>query len=234
MSPDSLIEKLEKRRDKMLRQNYPDKLAVAAAKLAFNESIAIARQHQADQKPGTVTAGELKATSCLASDSAQDIDVLSKPQASDLSSGYSGLARANAHNNIKSLEVKSPQNGVLGAHDSTQTEAECGAHGARADKRCKIPVVDESQILSFLRRKYVTSADDRQKALGLEYLTAETTDLARGLAAYLRVPEPVSVSLEAILRGLNETWEDSHKVWKQGQRDKLKAVLNAAGVKYVD
>ncbi|WP_088255557.1 hypothetical protein [Fimbriiglobus ruber] len=49
-----------------------------------------------------------------------------------------------------------------------------------------------------------------------------------------RKPEPVSVSLEGILRALNETWESSHSVWKHNQRTKLANYFDAAGVKYVN
>ena len=39
------------------------------------------------------------------------------------------------------------------------------------------------QLFSFLNRKYVQRADDRQRAMGLQYMEAETHDLARELAA---------------------------------------------------
>lgn len=36
----------------------------------------------------------------------------------------------------------------------------------------------------LLRRKYVARADERQKAMGLSYVTVETTDLADFVAAF--------------------------------------------------
>lgn len=42
--------------------------------------------------------------------------------------------------------------------------------------------MDEKTIFEFLQRKYGQSADARQKALGLVYMTAETHDLAKEIA----------------------------------------------------
>lgn len=49
------------------------------------------------------------------------------------------------------------------------------------------PQEQELELLLFalLARKYVQRADTRQKALGLQYTTAETGDLARTLALAL-------------------------------------------------
>lgn len=41
-----------------------------------------------------------------------------------------------------------------------------------------------AQAQAFVDRKYVVSADDRQKAMGLGYVTAERTDLAREIATF--------------------------------------------------
>lgn len=46
-------------------------------------------------------------------------------------------------------------------------------------------VTDEQAIFAWLQRKYVQHADDRQEAMGLVYMTAETHDLARELARML-------------------------------------------------
>lgn len=43
---------------------------------------------------------------------------------------------------------------------------------------------DERALYDFLTRKYVTSADDRQRAMGLNYLEAETHDLAREVTRF--------------------------------------------------
>lgn len=40
-------------------------------------------------------------------------------------------------------------------------------------------------FLQFLKRKYVLHADDRQRAMGLEYVTAEALDLAEETARFL-------------------------------------------------
>lgn len=49
---------------------------------------------------------------------------------------------------------------------------------------------DDAQLLheveAFLRRKYVTSADKRQRDLGLSYVTAETKDLAKEISRFIR------------------------------------------------
>jgi hypothetical protein len=37
---------------------------------------------------------------------------------------------------------------------------------------------------AMLRRKYVARADERQKAIGLSYVTVETNDLAHFIAAF--------------------------------------------------
>lgn len=38
----------------------------------------------------------------------------------------------------------------------------------------------------WLRRVYVARADDRQKRMGLSYVTAETDDLAREIVKFIR------------------------------------------------
>lgn len=43
----------------------------------------------------------------------------------------------------------------------------------------------EAALFEFLRRKYVQSADERQRDLGLSYTTAETRDLAKEVAAFI-------------------------------------------------
>lgn len=44
---------------------------------------------------------------------------------------------------------------------------------------------DERVIFEWLTRRYVQHADERQKAMGLVYMTAETHDLAHELARLL-------------------------------------------------
>ena len=43
----------------------------------------------------------------------------------------------------------------------------------------------ESAIFEFLCRKYVQRADDRQRAMGLQYTEAETHDLASEMARFI-------------------------------------------------
>lgn len=43
----------------------------------------------------------------------------------------------------------------------------------------------EADLFAFLSRKYVQRQDDRQKAMGLIYTTAETHDLAHEVVAFL-------------------------------------------------
>lgn len=44
----------------------------------------------------------------------------------------------------------------------------------------------EQALFAWLTRKYVQESDERQHALGLQYTTAETHDLAAELAAYIQ------------------------------------------------
>ncbi|MGX9428011.1 hypothetical protein [Bradyrhizobium sp. LeoA1S1] len=41
-----------------------------------------------------------------------------------------------------------------------------------------------AQAQAFVDRKYVVTADERQKSMGLGYVTAERTDLAREIASF--------------------------------------------------
>lgn len=43
----------------------------------------------------------------------------------------------------------------------------------------------EADLFTFLTRKYVQRADDRQKAMGLQYTEAETHDLAHEIAGFI-------------------------------------------------
>jgi hypothetical protein len=43
----------------------------------------------------------------------------------------------------------------------------------------------EIAIFEFLEHKYVQRADDRQKAMGLQYMEAETHDLASAIARFV-------------------------------------------------
>jgi hypothetical protein len=43
--------------------------------------------------------------------------------------------------------------------------------------------MDEKECFYLLSRRYVQRADDRQAEMGLQYMTAETHELARFLAA---------------------------------------------------
>lgn len=43
----------------------------------------------------------------------------------------------------------------------------------------------EARLFAFLARTYRQTADERQKAMGLQYTTAETHDLARTVAGFL-------------------------------------------------
>lgn len=43
----------------------------------------------------------------------------------------------------------------------------------------------ESELFAFLNRKYVQSQDERQRSMDLQYMTAETHDLAREIAKYM-------------------------------------------------
>lgn len=43
----------------------------------------------------------------------------------------------------------------------------------------------EEHVFAWLNRKYTQRADERQKAMGLQYTTAETHDLAREIVNYI-------------------------------------------------
>jgi hypothetical protein len=45
--------------------------------------------------------------------------------------------------------------------------------------------MSEREIFEWLSTKFVQRADDRQKAMGLVYMEAETHDLAQGLHAFI-------------------------------------------------
>lgn len=67
--------------------------------------------------------------------------------------------------------------------------AELAGAGEETDR------LQEADIFALLCRKYVQRADDRQKAMGLQYMEAETHDLAREIAALLNTsPAPVKAS----------------------------------------
>lgn len=42
-----------------------------------------------------------------------------------------------------------------------------------------------AQVEAFLRRKYVIRADARQASMGLSYVEAETTDLAKEITRFI-------------------------------------------------
>lgn len=46
-------------------------------------------------------------------------------------------------------------------------------------------MITERDLLAFLTKRYVQHADNRQRMMGLQYMTAETHDLARTIAAFL-------------------------------------------------
>ena len=43
----------------------------------------------------------------------------------------------------------------------------------------------EREVELWLRRKYITRSDARQKAMGLDYVEAETRDLAREISRFI-------------------------------------------------
>ena len=49
----------------------------------------------------------------------------------------------------------------------------------------EIPLL-EKEIFAFLIRKYVQRADERQKAMDLQYMEAETHDLAAEIALFIK------------------------------------------------
>ncbi|WP_407156335.1 hypothetical protein [Bradyrhizobium sp. STM 3557] len=62
-----------------------------------------------------------------------------------------------------------------------------------------------TQAQAFVDRKYVATADARQKEMGLAYVTAERTDLAREIAAFTERAQCQRIAdLEAQLADANK------------------------------
>lgn len=50
----------------------------------------------------------------------------------------------------------------------------------------------EQVLFLFLERKYVQRADARQREMGLQYMEAETHDLAKELAKLIKAQYPIA------------------------------------------
>lgn len=50
----------------------------------------------------------------------------------------------------------------------------------------EVPYDFEDELFTFLHQKYVQRADERQKAMGLLYMEAETHDLAKEITLFAR------------------------------------------------
>jgi hypothetical protein len=50
----------------------------------------------------------------------------------------------------------------------------------------EVPFDFEDELFTFLHQKYVQRADERQKAMGLIYMEAETHDLAKEITRFAR------------------------------------------------
>lgn len=102
----------------------------------------------------------------------------------------------------------------------------------------EISVVDDEEIMMTMMGVRIGS--DELDDLHISLRTAQR--LLNVLRPYLRTTEPEPVSLEAYAQvaasvavGGNPTpWEDCAEGWRIKQREIAKAVLDAAGVKYVD
>lgn len=66
----------------------------------------------------------------------------------------------------------------------------------------------EAEILALLDRKYVARSDDRQKAMGLAYITAERRDLAKEIAQYLALD-----ALAALTPAPSGDWVGDKEYW---------------------
>lgn len=78
----------------------------------------------------------------------------------------------------------------------------------------------ERDLFALLCKKYVQRSDERQTAMGLQYTTAETRDLARTIARFLTLRakpegEPVAwPDREAVARIIDpNAWDDG--VWAE-------------------
>lgn len=47
------------------------------------------------------------------------------------------------------------------------------------------PKINQEDVLAFLEHKYIQKADARHKEMGLEYIQAETHDLAKEIANFI-------------------------------------------------
>ena len=126
-------------------------------------------------------------------------------------------------------------NALLSLYDDTIGQALAKHTGNAVEGDAS--VVDDDLLIGMLKAarpdvsQQVVADFVKGKSKNLDYLTCDLAEFRR-IAAYLRSPVPVMVSLETILRGMNETWDGSHPAWKEVERNRLKSVLDAAGVKY--
>jgi hypothetical protein len=78
----------------------------------------------------------------------------------------------------------------VGAADScvlSRANAEAGAQGVDVTaQRTPDDRLSETALYDFLCRRYVQRSDERQRQMGLVYMTAETHDLAKQIADYIK------------------------------------------------
>ena len=105
----------------------------------------------------------------------------------------------------QALRVYDMMEQTPGAYEAVQ-KLDCGLEGCcmpgyHMRSECHTPEMIEAMenelsptgekaIFEFLCRKYVQRADDRQRSMGLQYMEAETHDLAQELAAFIRASGP--------------------------------------------
>lgn len=84
-----------------------------------------------------------------------------------------------------------------------------------------------AQAQAFIDRKYVVTADARQTAMGLGYITAERTDLAREIT---RFTASVESSVVERIENASQAAAETQPSWKH----RCYAIMSALGFDYGD
>ncbi|MCK1447998.1 hypothetical protein IVB43_37185 [Bradyrhizobium sp. 48] len=84
-----------------------------------------------------------------------------------------------------------------------------------------------AQAQAFVDRKYVVTADERQKEMGLGYVTAERTDLAREIASFTASVEGSAVER---IDNASQAASETQPSWKH----RCFRIMGALGLDYGD
>lgn len=90
----------------------------------------------------------------------------------------------------------------------------------------------EAELFAFFQKKYVQSADDRQRSMGLTYTEAETHDLAKEVAEFIErrasqaVERGVTISEEMVERAYEAFVADCE--WSDWDEPEVRSYVRAA------